>query len=330
MSEKVQVIIQAKIPEEMQQIWKDRLQEIADLYFTADDTIPVNIGQAHIIVGWQPREATLQAAQRCVLYQALAAGLGERQIALFRQFSHIQVTNHHGNAYATAQHAIALLFACLNRLIPYHLQMCEGKWPIEPDQPSSITLKQIPIGILGFGAIGSRIARFLSGFDCDIKACNRTGVNNYDLNAVTLYPIDELELFLHSIQILFVVVPLTAETRGMITLERLKLLQAPSIVINISRGAVIDERSLYEALRDGVLQAAGLDVWYIYNPESQNGRSYPYSYPFHELETVVLSPHRAASPLYALDRWESIFENIRRVAAGRRDFLHLVDLEQGY
>ena len=140
-------------------------------------------------------------------------------------------------------------------------------------------------------------------------------------------------MFLREVDVLVVAVPLTAETDGMIGADQLLLLGDHGLLVNVARGAVVDERALYEALHSRTIAGAGLDVWYEYRPdETSDGRKYPYDgqYPFHELDNVVLSPHRAASPFDDLRRWDEVIENVRRVADGREDLLNLVDLERGY
>ena len=79
------------------------------------------------------------------------------------------------------------------------------------------------------------------------------------------------------------------------------------------------------------IAGAAIDVWYDYRPEQdETGRKYPYDHPFHELDNVVLSPHRGASPMDDLHRWNEVIENISRYSRGRTDFLNQVDLERGY
>ncbi len=95
---------------------------------------------------------------------------------------------------------------------------------------------------------------------------------------------------------------------------------------------MIDEAALYHALRDGVIAGAAIDVWYDYRPEPDaEGRKYPWSpeHPFHELDNIVLSPHRAASPIFAPGRWEEVLDLIRRNIGGR-ELLNVIDLEAGY
>jgi phosphoglycerate dehydrogenase-like enzyme len=90
-----------------------------------------------------------------------------------------------------------------------------------------------------------------------------------------------------------VCVPLTDETRGSIGERELRLLPEGAVLVNVARGPVVDEDALYEALADGHLHSAGLDVWYRYpgkDGDPENTR--PSNRPFEELPNVVMSPHR--------------------------------------
>jgi phosphoglycerate dehydrogenase-like enzyme len=95
---------------------------------------------------------------------------------------------------------------------------------------------------------------------------------------------------------------------------------------------VIDEAALYHALRDKTIAGAALDVWYDYRPDPDDqARRFPYSpeHPFHELDNVVLSPHRAASPVFDLRRWDEVAEHLRRFIHGEPPECR-VDLEREY
>jgi len=99
----------------------------------------------------------------------------------------------------------------------------------------------------------------------------------------------------------------------------------------MARGSVIDEAGLYKALKEKVIAGAAIDVWYEYRPEpDESGSKYPYSHPFHELDNVVLSPHRTASPFDDLERWDEVIENVIRYSKGRRDLINQVNLEEEY
>jgi phosphoglycerate dehydrogenase-like enzyme len=60
------------------------------------------------------------------------------------------------------------------------------------------------------------------------------------------------------------------------------------------------------------------------------GKKYPFTFPFHELDNIILSPHRGASPIDDMERWNEIIKNIQRFASGRKDYLNIVNLDQGY
>jgi phosphoglycerate dehydrogenase-like enzyme len=145
------------------------------------------------------------------------------------------------------------------------------------------------------------------------------------------YVFSQFTTFLKGIEILIIAVPLTPITEGLIKLKELKILGPDALVVNVSRGPVIDEESLFKALQDKRIAGAAIDVWYNYHPDPDGeGRKYPFSFPFHTLENVVLSPHRAASPFNDLDRWGEVLENIRRFASGNKKLINVVDLEKGY
>ena len=148
---------------------------------------------------------------------------------------------------------------------------------------------------------------------------------------VLRYTTDKLHDFLGTTDVLIASVPQTTASIGMLGKAELDLLGPDGLLVNVGRGAVIDEQALYEALRDRRIAGAAIDVWYDYRPEPDaGGRKRPHRYPFHELDNVVLSPHRAASPLDDLGRWDEVVENLTRLSAGRTDFLNIVDLSREY
>jgi phosphoglycerate dehydrogenase-like enzyme len=137
--------------------------------------------------------------------------------------------------------------------------------------------------------------------------------------------------FLEEIDILIIAVPETSETIGLIGHKELEVLGSSGILVNVSRGVVVDEESLYNALRDEKINTAAIDVWYDYKPTvDEAGLKFPFHYPFHELPNILLSPHRAASPFSDLKRWNEVIENIRNFNMGKKVFLNMVDLNREY
>ena len=241
--------------------------------------------------------------------------------------------NNHGNAYFTAQHGVGMLLALMNKIIQFHQQMVDGGWRERVSNVHSIALRNRKIGLLGYGAVNQHIHRFLAGFDLEfgILRMDWSKQTEATMTDTLRYNIDQLHSFLEWTDTLIISVPLTELTKDMINAKELELLGSAGILVNLARGLVVDEESLYQACKEKTILGAAIDVWYDYSPEpEEDGKKYPYSYPFHELENVVLSPHRAASPFNDLRRWDDVIENIKRFASGRTDYLNIVSLVDEY
>jgi phosphoglycerate dehydrogenase-like enzyme len=277
---------------------------------------------AQIIIGWKPTEKLLRAAVKLQLFINPGAGI-QHLVSFFKEINqsrNVKLINGHGNAYFTAQHGVALLLTLANKVIPHHLWLKEGKWRLGDKQAKSIPLKYRKIGLLGYGHVNKHIHKMLQGFTNDIRFIKN---DQKDIN--------ELNKFLKQIDILICAVPFTSKTKNLLKMKELKLLGENGIVINLSRGQIINEKDLYEALQNKLIQSAAIDVWYNYDPiPDEQNRKYPFHYPFHELENIVLSPHRAASPFDDLKRWDEVIENISRLAKGKCEFLNTVDLVKEY
>ena len=291
--------------------------------------------KAHVVVGWRPTQELLDSAVNLKLFINPGVGV-QHHLETFREIvktRDVVLVNGHGNTYFTAQHAVALLLALTNKVIPHHNWMVDGLWRRGDSHGKSTPLRYRHIGLLGYGAVNQKVHRFLSGFHVDFHICRNswTGkANDLPTNAKR-YDSRQLDEFLQEIDTLIVAVPQTPETTGLIGLSELKLLGTDGLVVNVSRGPVIDEGALYKTLSEGIIAGAAIDVWYDYQPEpDERDRKYPFHHPFHELDNIVLSPHRGASPMDDLERWDEVIENITRFAQGRTDFLNIVNLELGY
>lgn len=290
---------------------------------------------ADIIVGWRPSMELIEKSRRFSLLIFPGAG-AHNVVEKFRRLDREPkpiLINGHGNSYFTAQHTVAMLLALMGKVIPHHNWMIEGRWRTGDEEAMSIPLKNRHAGLLGYGAVNSKVHEFLSGFDLEFSALRHDWSRQKETppTQITRYEESQLHDFLKPIDILIIAVPVTPRTEGMIGKQELNLLGNNGILVNIARGKVVNEQSLYDALRKNTIAGAALDVWYDYTPEpDEQGRKYPYSYPFHELDNVLLSPHRAASPFNDLERWDEVIENIKRFASGENNFINVVDLEQGY
>jgi phosphoglycerate dehydrogenase-like enzyme len=301
---------------------------------SAEQNIKEFYTKADIIIGWKPNEEYIKNAKNLKLFVNPGAGV-KHLIKLFRELNtdrKITLVNGHGNSYFTAQHGVALLLSLFNKIIPHHNWLKEGKWRLGDNEAASIPLRERKIGLLGYGAINKKVHKFLSGFDVEFHLLKRSWKTDEDVNTKKYLP-SQLTEFLKEIDTLVIALPETDETRNLIGEKELSLLGKHGVLINIGRGDVVNEEALYNALKNKIISGAAIDVWYNYHPEPVNDKKYPYDsekYPFYELDNIILSPHRAASPFDDLKRWDEVIENISRFAKGEKDFLNVVDIEKGY
>jgi len=221
----------------------------------------------------------------------------------------------------------------MNKIIPHHKWMQQGKWRTGDEDAASIPLRFKKVGLLGYGAINQKVHHFLQGFNVEFSILR----NHWDKQEVPLpteikkYKISQIHQFLSDIDILIIAVPVTSLTRKMIGKTELELLGHDGLLVNVSRGEIIDEKSLFEALKNNQIQGAAIDVWYNYTPDkNEEGKKFPFNFPFHTLKNIILSPHRGYSPFNDLLRWNEVIENINRTAQGREDFINVVSLEEEY
>lgn len=282
------------------------------------------------LITWNPDEEFIEGTRQLEGLMIPGSGVSTRipPLKTILQSKNIKLMNSHGNAYATAQGAISILFALLNKVVTHHKWMEQGRWRLGDEEGATFMLHNCTVGLLGYGAIMQHVHRFLKPFDVNFAVC-RTDANK-NVDGVATYATADLHAFLKATDILIIGVPLLPETEGMIGPAELEALGQDSFLVNIARGKVIDEQALYEALDQGKIAGAAIDVWYNYKPEpDEEGRLFPYAYPFYKLDNVVLSPHRAASPQMDHRRFSDVLENMIRYNEGR-ELLNLVDLDKGY
>ena len=176
------------------------------------------------------------------------------------------------------------------------------------------------VGIVGYGGIGRAVAQRAKGFGMTVLAMRRRP--QPDEFADEVWGADRLEELLRRSDYLALSCALTDETRGMIGERELALMKPGAVIVNVARGAVIDEPAMIEALRSGRLGGAGLDV--------TAREPLPLDSPLWTMENVVVTPHVAGfSPQTRRRLYELMRENIRRFAAGE-PLLNVVDKRAGY
>jgi phosphoglycerate dehydrogenase-like enzyme len=179
------------------------------------------------------------------------------------------------------------------------------------------------LGIVGFGGIGSTTAELARAFGMRIVALRRRP-ELFEKDALvdqSFAPSQVNDLMAASDYVLLAA-PLTNETRGMIGAPQIAAMKPAGVLINVGRGAVVDEPALVQALEGGQIRGAALDVFAV--------EPLPAGHPFYRLENVLLSPHTADHVQDFIHlAVESFLENLRRFQAGQ-PLLNLVDKHAGY
>jgi D-3-phosphoglycerate dehydrogenase len=199
----------------------------------------------------------------------------------------IKITNVAGaNANAVAEHAVMLLFAATRGVVVRDRVTRAGRFEDRFDLPLTREIAGTELGLIGYGRIGRKIGSMLSqGFGCPVgfydpyvdASTIPAGVKRFpDLRSLMSWAINAV-----------VVAPLTAETRGMVGVEELRLLGPDGIIVVASRGGIADEQAIVEAILEKSIRGAGIDVY--------DGEPPRPDHPLFGLDEVVLTPHVAGA-----------------------------------
>ncbi len=175
--------------------------------------------------------------------------------------------------------------------------------------PAGTTLLGKTAVIVGFGGIGEALARKLGGFGMRIVAVSRRGARGHHDAVAAHVGTERLHEVLAEADFVIVATPLSEATRGLIGRDALACLKPTAFLVNVARGAIVDRDALIEALREGRLAGAGLDVYWTEPPDPDD--------PLFALETVVATPHIGGATGESFrDIARQVAANVERLAAG--------------
>ena len=219
-----------------------------------------------------------------------------------------------------AEHAMGLLLA-VTRGIGWAVRALdwEVKWPI---RESSIELWGLTMGIVGLGGTGRELAKRAGAFEMRVIAVDPEPVKPLP-EVDACWRMDRFGDLLEQSDVVAVCAPLTPETEGMFDRDAFRRMRRGSILVNVTRGGIMDGPALIEALEQGWIGGAGLDV----TPEEP----LPQENPLWQMKNVVITPHTAgASPNRDRRAVEQFCENLRRYIAGERPLIGEIDKSKGY
>jgi phosphoglycerate dehydrogenase-like enzyme len=278
------------------------------------------IGDADALYGMPTREA-FRAAKR--LRWVHRPGTGVDDIGRIPELvdSDVVMTNVRGtHANAMADHVFAQLLALTHRVPQAWDDQRGHRWDTHAHDRKVVEISGKTMGIVALGGIGLAIARRANGFSMRV-----VGVEVGEVEApewLEVWGAERLDEMLAAVDVVAVAAPLTRATRGLIDRRRLGLMKPGAYFFVVSRGGIVDEVALIEALRSGRLAGAGLDV--------TETEPLPPESPLWDTPNLLISPHASAlTPEMWAGRFQVYKEHLRRFLAGE-PFAYAVDKEAGF
>jgi len=278
--------------------------------FTDENTVAARARVLHdadvafVMAAPVPPELIAQAT-RLRFVQKLGAGMDRFDLEACRARGIAVARLQAGNNIPVAEHTVLLMLACYRQLPQIDCRTRTGRWSKEDARGIHRQLHGKTVGLVGFGAIGRRVARLLQGFEVRIVYYDpaRAGAEVERSLKAEYVALDEL---VRAADIVSLHLPLVPETRNILNAERVRAMKPEAVLINCARGGLLDEAALADALREGRLFAAGLDTF---------ATEPPIGSPLLDLDNTVVTSHLAGA---TLDNFAGV---ISRAVANTEAFL---------
>ncbi|WIY81740.1 2-hydroxyacid dehydrogenase [Propionimicrobium sp. PCR01-08-3] len=253
------------------------------------------------------------------LQLVLVGGAGFDGIELTQLPSGCTVANTFNHESSIAEYVIAAAIMMRRGILRQSRALASGDWASSV-YDSSISqppaLSGTNVGILGYGHIGKAVWQAFRSFGATGRAIKHTASSGVPDGLEWLGTESDLNQLLDESDVFVICMPLNDSTRGIIGASELVRLGRDAIVVNVGRGPLVDETAFYEALRDGAIGGAAIDVWYRY-PDS-SGHAMPADKPFWTLPNVLMTPHiSGVTSATFTGRVHDIAQNIRNQIEGK-------------
>jgi phosphoglycerate dehydrogenase-like enzyme len=282
------------------------------------------ITDADVAIAWSIRPEQFSQARKLKWVHSPAAAVHQ---LMFPELvaSDVVVTNAreiHGPV--VAEHALALVLALAKRL-PSAMRMQQaaewGQEKIWDEKPTTREIADATVCLIGMGSIGREFTRRARALGMRVLAIREHPEKGTD-GADAVFGLTQLDIVLPRADFVILAAPLTPTTRHIINADQLACMKKEAYVINVSRGPLIDDAALIDALLKNKIAGAGLDVF--------EHEPLPAESPYWRLQNVLITPHTAAVTEKLWERhYMQISENLRRFIAGQ-PLLSVVDKQKGY
>lgn len=322
---KWKVVYMEAVPSDTAEIIASRLPDNFELSFVedySDEAARDALENADFaVVATHPLpKALIDAALKLRMIQHQGVGYDKTDVEAARARGIPVALCPSGTIIGVAEHTILLILAVYKQIIPADTSVRAGEWLQFSLRAGSFEIAGKRLGLLGLGRIGEAVAERARAFDAHVAyfdVARRSEMEEKQLG-VEYQPFDDL---LAQSDILSLHLPSTPETKHIIDRQALEKMKSGSILINTSRGPLVNQMDLVEALRNGRLHGAGLDVFEQEPPDPDD--------PLLKLPNVVLTPHIAAGTSDALKaKMDAAFANLQRMVRGEEP-RHVVGNEDG-
>jgi phosphoglycerate dehydrogenase-like enzyme len=309
--EKAIPALQAQYPEHTFALCPDRgpqlLQDIAD---------------ADIYVGWLSREI-FNAGKKLQWVQSPSSGVNMFLDIPELRDGPVLLTSASGtHAGGVADSTLAMILAVTRGIVPSVRDQMSKTWNPAEIRKGLVELTDSTMGIIGLGAIGRATAKRAKGFDMRVIAVD-LNPNQQSPYVDEVWGLDQLNRLLAEADYVVVLVPYTAQTDNMIGAEQIAQMKPGALLVGMSRGGIIDQEAMIEALKAGKIAGAVLDV---FKPEPL-----PADHALWDLPNVLIAPHIAGGTQFEGKHVLDIFtENLARFFAGQRPLRNQVDKQAGF
>jgi len=275
----------------------------------------------HYFVGFVQQyvnEQLYKEAPHLRLIQLLSAGYDRADLKAMNKHKVPMCNNGGANSVAVSEHAMLLMLSVSRRLITQHTNVTAGRW--HGNSPPTVhEVRNKVLGIVGLGTIGKKVARLARAFGMTVHYYDiaRLKEEEEDALGVRFRLLPEI---LRGSDILSLHVPLNSSTHHLIGAQELAMMKPSAIIVNTSRGPVIDEKAMTAALSSNKLFGAGLDVF--------DEEPTPPDNPLLKLDNVILTAHLAGPTWESnITRLRNGFDNVQRVARGEAPLWVVPEME---
>jgi phosphoglycerate dehydrogenase-like enzyme len=268
---------------------------------------------ADVVIGIK-LSADMPQPLKARLFHAPAAGTDAVNTALLP--AQCSLANCFGHENAIAEYVIAALLMRHVPLARADQDLRQQRWTYWAGRPTALRteLGTQTLGLVGFGHIAQTVAHRAKAFGMRVHVANRSAISHPVVDRS--WTLDGLHDFMSTCDAVVVSLPLTENTQGLVGAAAIAAMRSDAVLLNVGRGAVIDEKALYEALQARQIGGAVIDTWYQY-PAPTQPECAPSQFDFSSLDNVLMTPHMSGWTSGTVRRrQETLADNIGRLSRG--------------